>query len=315
MAISIWRWLKIRFVVYLIRVLSGFRMRRIAKQDLLVSDDITPRRIRIPSRDKGRYILGDLYYPPGTSSSSTPEKKPVLVNWHGSGFVLPCLGSDRPFCARVARETGAIVLDADYRKAPENPFPAAVNDVEDTLRWVASQSEEFDASRIAVSGFSAGGNLALVASSSIRQELSSIGLQIPIVAALYPVTDISIDPATKTVPNPVRPIPANIAGLWDDAYTPDSAIRKDPRVSPSLAEPSAFPDTVVILTCEGDTLAPEAIALASRLEETNRTVVNKTFPNMPHAFDKGCKEGTKESEHRDVAYNLVIRSLKDALKL
>ncbi|KAH8203143.1 hypothetical protein TruAng_002664 [Truncatella angustata] len=314
-SISIWRWLHIRFVVYLFRIIATFRLRSLAKRDLLLSDDIEPRRVRLPSRDQGRFINGDLYYPPGLSGSLSHGKRPVLVNWHGSGFVIPCFGSDRLFCARVAREAGIVVLDADYRKAPENPFPAAVNDVEDTLRWIASRPDQFDVTRVAVSGFSAGGNLALVASSSLRPDLSRFGVKIVVVAALYPVTDLSIDSAAKKVSNPVKPIPASIAALWDDAYAPDRALRKDPRVSPSLAEPSSFPETVVIIASEGDTLSPEANALAANLQETNRTVVNKTLPGMAHAFDKGCLENTKEWHQREIAYSTVIRSLQVALKV
>ncbi|KAI0174859.1 Alpha/Beta hydrolase protein [Pestalotiopsis sp. NC0098] len=310
--IGLWRWLRMRLSVYLMRFILGFRMRSVAKRDLLRFGEMKPRRVRIPSRDAGRDIIGDLYYPPGDSTAVT--KRPVLVNWHGSGFVIPSLGSDRVFCARFARETGAIVLDADYRKAPENPYPAATNDVEDTLKWIASKPDEFDGARVAVSGFSAGGNLALVAASTFREDLARHGVHITAVAALYPVTDLSIDPESKKVPNPVRPIPPKIAAVWDDCYTPDSTLRADPRVSPSLAEPSLFPNSTTIITCDGDTLSPEANALASRIEETGKVVVHKTLPGMPHGFDKGCAEGSPQEEQREIAYSLVIRTLQAALK-
>ncbi|KAK9773089.1 putative Alpha/Beta hydrolase protein [Seiridium cardinale] len=312
---GIWRWLKLRAVVYLFRFISNFRLRQVAKQDLLLAGDIQPRRVYIPSRDPRRDIIGDLYYPPDLSSSSSPNKRPILVNWHGSGFIIPSLGNDRAFCAQVARETGIIVLDADYRKAPENPFPAAINDVEDTLKWISTRPDEFDASKVAVSGFSAGGNLALVASSSLRQGLDDAGINIVAVAALYPVTDLSLDPVAKKVPNPVRPMPAVFAVIWEDCYAPDASQRSDPRISPSLAATASFPETVAIITAEGDTLSPEAIALALALEKTDKTVVNKTMPGMPHGFDKGCTKGTKEWDQREIAYYLVIHSLREAFKL
>ncbi|ETS78150.1 hypothetical protein PFICI_10212 [Pestalotiopsis fici W106-1] len=312
--IGIWRWLRIRLTVYLIRFILGFRMRSVAKRDMIRFGEMKPRRVRIPSRDPGRFIVGDLYYPTGESGTTTSAKRPILVNWHGSGFVLPCHGSDRVFCTRFARETGFVVLDADYRKAPENPFPAAVHDVEDTLKWIASKPDEFDATRVAVSGFSAGGNLALVAASTLRQDLVKFGVHVLAVAALYPPTDLSIDAASKKVPNPVKPIPAGTAAMFDDCYTPESTLRMDPRVSPSLAEPSLFPLSTTIITCEGDTLAPEAKALASRIEEAGKAVVHKTLPGMPHGFDKDCTDGSPQSEQREVAYSLVIRTLQAALK-
>lgn len=314
-SLSIWRRVQVRIVIYLFRILTRLQRKKLLKLDQLVGYDTKPIRVLIPSRDQGRAIIGDLYYPPGLTGSSPAEKKSVIVNWHGSGFVLPCFGGDRVWCSRVARETGAIVLDADYRKAPEDPFPAAVNDVEDALKWIASKPDDFDTSRVAVSGFSAGGNLALVAASSLRQGLSHAGLQIQCVAAFYPVTDLSIEATSKNVPNPIQPIPGSIASQWDDAYTPDASDRLDPRVSPSLAEPSSFPDTVVIITAEGDTLWPEAVALAEKIRETDRTVISDNLPGMHHAFDKGCEEKSKQWDQREIAYSTAIRALRDALKL
>ncbi|KAF2185674.1 alpha/beta-hydrolase, partial [Zopfia rhizophila CBS 207.26] len=254
-----------------------------------------------------------LYYPPGHSASLSARATPILVNWHGSGFIFPLLGSDSLFCARVARDTGLLVLDADYRKAPETPFPGPLHDVEDALRWVATQPKRFDLTRVAVSGFSAGGNLALVAASALKRTL--VDLTIPVVVAIYPVTDLSIKPEAKTVPNPRKPTSPHIANLFNDCYAPDKAIRTDPRVSPSLADPADFPPTVAILTCEGDNLAPEANALADKLGDGQRKVVNRTLKAVHHGFDKGAKKGTNEWDQREKAYTLTVKTLKEALNL
>lgn len=271
-------------------------------------------RLTIPSRDPGRHIAADLYLPDIKSSSPTP----VLVNWHGSGFVLPNLGEDAAYCAYVARTTGIAVLDADYRKAPENPFPAALHDVEDVLCWVASQPERFAVDQIALSGFSAGGNLALVASSllSLKERLD-----IKAVVAFYPPTDLSIAPEAKRAPKPRRPIPARMARFFDECYIQDwTTSRKDPRVSPSYAEKDAFPPTVVIITCEGDTLAPEADALAEKLNDggssssrRRRRVVHRRLKDVGHGFDKMGREGSLERKMRDGTYALVGEVLKEVL--
>lgn len=102
--------------------------------------------------------------------------------------MIPSLGSDMPFCSQMCRATGVIVIDANYCKAPENPFLAALHDVEDVIRWVLSPSEKFDPSRVVQSGFSAGANLALVASSSLafsQQEKSKGGNTFPTVIAIF----------------------------------------------------------------------------------------------------------------------------------
>ncbi|KAH7009693.1 Alpha/Beta hydrolase protein [Ilyonectria destructans] len=267
--------------------------------------------VYIPSRDPGRSIKAWLYSPPDSTASQT--KKPILINWHGSGFIIPSFGQDVTFCSHVARETGAMVLDADYRKGPEDPFPAAVYDVEDTLKWVASQPEQFDLDRVAVSGFSAGANLALVAASTLRKQLPQI--QIPIVVAVYPPTNIAADPASKTVPNPIKPIPTSVAAIFNDCYVPEAELRVDPRVSPMFAEPALFPATVAIFTCEGDILAPEGIALAEKLDDGQRKLININLKGTPHAFDKGCEPGTNEWEQREYMHKISVENLKEALGL
>ncbi|KAL1970756.1 hypothetical protein VTN77DRAFT_2590 [Rasamsonia byssochlamydoides] len=272
-------------------------------------------RLQIPSRDAGRYIPAELYLPP--SEEATKSKLPVLINWHGSGFVLPDLGSDTAYCAHIARSTGIAVVDADYRKAPENPFPAALHDVEDVIRWVVGQPERFDSSRIALSGFSAGGNLALVAaSSSLKQRLSlPVEVAIQAVVAFYPPTDLSIAPEAKISPNPRRPIPALMARFFDACYIPEGVSNKDPRISPSYADKDAFPQTVVIITCDGDTLAPEADALAAKLDDGRRRVVHRQMKGVGHAFDKTREEGSPERKLRDESYALVDEVLREVLKV
>lgn len=88
----------------------------------------------IASRDAGRTIKVNVYQP---AKSAKPS--PVLVNLHGSGFILPAHGSDDLFCREISRETAYTVLDVQYRLAPENPFPAALNDAEDVINWVLGQ--------------------------------------------------------------------------------------------------------------------------------------------------------------------------------
>ena|ERR1700761_5027410 len=72
-----------------------------------------------------------------------------------SGFIFPSLGTDTEFCALLASRVGCIVLDCDYRKAPEYPFPAAYEDAQDIVTHVASHSSSFDAGRLTMGGFSA----------------------------------------------------------------------------------------------------------------------------------------------------------------
>lgn len=305
------QYIRLKIIVLALRTFVGWQQAQRMKRDLVLSEDITRSQLRIPSRDDGRFIDAWLYYPPSYSAVSS-QTWPILVNWHGSGFVIPSLGSDRAFCARIARDAGIVVLDADYQKGPETPFPGALHDVEDTLKWVGGQITKYDLTRVALSGFSAGGNLALVAASAMRNNLDTI--RIPVVIAVYPPTDLSIDPGAKSVPSPCKPIPAAVARVFDDCYVPDKLLRADPQVSPALANSALFPDTVAIFTCSGDNLSPESNALAQKLIDGKRTIVNMTLENVHHAFDKGCIKGTNEWHQRELLYSTSARILQEAFQ-
>ena len=93
--------------------------------------------------------------------SHSPNQASRKPSTNPSQFIFHLHGSDDIFCRRVAAETHYTVLDIEYRLAPEHPFPAAPHDAADALKYVLSRPDLYDNSRIAVSGFSAGGNLAL----------------------------------------------------------------------------------------------------------------------------------------------------------
>lgn len=309
-------YLRLKFFVTLLRTVLIFQSWYPLRRDRLLAQrsylSVRKQRVRIPSRDLGRYIDGDLYNPEGSDSGP----KPVLVNWHGSGWVLPLLGSDELFCKRVAYETGICVLDADYRKAPETPFPGPLNDVEDALRWVATKQDLFDSKRVALSGWSAGAQLALVAATELRTKVfkPSCILDIVAVVAFYPETDLAVAPETKTVPNPIKAHPPFMLHFFHDCFVPDKSMRADPLVSPSRADPASFPSTVAILTCEGDTFAPEALELAEKLDDGKREVVVKNLEGVHHGFDKGAERGTKEWDRREEAYGLAVECLRKVFK-
>jgi acetyl esterase/lipase len=304
-------WLKIRVTIVrlTVRIMISFIMRR--DRALVSSMPITKTQLHIPSRDTNRTILADLYSP-STHALDSKTPTPVLLNWHGSGFFVSLHGIDALFCATVAQETSMLVLDLGYRKAPEHPYPAAVEDVEDALLWVAAQPKRFDLAKVAVSGFSAGANLALVAATHLRSKLADT-IQIPIVLALYPWTDLSIAPDKRVIPKPVRAIsPAQIS-MMTDCYLPDKSLCTDPKVSPGLAPVEAFPETVVVVTCEGDTLGPEGVDLGKRLKEAGRKVVSFEARELHHGWDKGCKEGSRDEKEREAAYAVCVEALKESL--
>ncbi|KAI4633210.1 hypothetical protein J4E80_000573 [Alternaria sp. BMP 0032] len=101
------------------------------------------------------------------------RKYPVVINFHGGGFVLGTAHDDARWCGVVVEEVGAVVVSVDYRLAPENPFPTAVEDGADAVLWLAQHAEELmlDADRFAISGFSSGGNMSFTVPLCLQGEL------------------------------------------------------------------------------------------------------------------------------------------------
>lgn len=332
---SLYQSLRLRTFVFVFRLLLRWRTAAHIRRDSdvlpLVEAGVRKQRIQIPSRDPGRFIAADLYLP--LDKNGDPPRLPVLVNWHGSGFIFPLLGTDAYFCTRMARDAGVAVLDADYRKAPEHPYPAAIDDAEDTLRWVASPSatasaSHWDPRRVAVSGFSAGGHIAAVAASHLKQKLEKeappLGLRIEVLLSIYGSADLATEGAAKKKPLPhLRAHAPWILDMFAEAYAPDPPFsRADPAVSPAFADPGAFPPTAAFLTCEGDNLRWEIEALVERLKEGGandggeREVHYKMLEGVCHAFDKGIKEdggGSLLWIRREESYVWAASLLKDTL--
>ncbi|RTE85077.1 hypothetical protein BHE90_000338 [Fusarium euwallaceae] len=296
-----WQYLRLKAIVSLIRFFNYLGNRR----HLQPSPSCDRKQIRIPSRQLGRFIDGWVYYPPNYNKD---QPRALVINWHGGGYVMPNLGQDHSFCEQVAREANVLVLDADYRKGPEHPFPGAAEDAEDTLRWVQSQPRIFDLDHVALSGFSSGANLALVASSELRREFKDINIKA--VYPFYPGTDLSIPTETKSVPEPIAPIPAWAQYVFTDSYFPRLEDRKSPKASPIYAEESSFPPHILLFVCSGDILCPEAEVFGQKLAQAGCDIEVVKVEGAGHGFDKDAMARVFKSEEKKMAYGKVIKSLK-----
>jgi len=265
---------------------------------------------RIPSRDQGRTIKAYIYRP---SNSSKPG--PVLINFHGSGFILPRHGEDDIYCRRISSEAGLTVVDASYRLAPEHPFPAAIHDTEDVVRYILGQPEVYDLRNVFISGSSAGGNLALTAAATIFPKDTFRAA-----ISFYPVADVARIPSTRAQPD--QSLPAGISPftfkVMFDCYLQDPKIdRKDPLVSPQWASTDALPDNLMILTAAGDTLCSEGEDYAEKCRQGGKTVVTKRFEGVTHAWDNNpkIKPGSVEEQRRTEAYGMVVDFLRNLVIL
>ncbi|KAG4441712.1 hypothetical protein IFR05_002791 [Cadophora sp. M221] len=290
-------YLRLKSVATLIRLPVAFKA--LTSNSGPIPDEI----IRIPSRDSGRGIKAHVY-----KAAQDKYPTPVLINFHGSGFVFPSHGDDDEFCRYISDNTMYTVVDVAYRLAPEHPFPSALEDVEDAIRWVISQPAHYDLSCLSISGFSAGANLALVASASSfpRGTVKSV-------IAYYPPVDIAQDPYLKVAPDPAgNPIPASIARIFNECYIPKGVDPKDPRISPTFLPLDQFPASLFMITCGRDSLAPEAEELAARLTRVpGIEVLQKRVEGCDHAWNLDTKEGTPQDEAKKETYAMTAEFLKN----
>ena len=223
----------LRFVLSITRLLD-VRIGLVPK-----SESIRPRhKFLVPSsKCKDRNIEVHLYYPSSTKDEDYPI--PVHVNFHGSGFCLPCFGTDAELCTYIANRVGCVIVDADYAKAPRHPHPTAINDAHDVLAFIASKPETFDHQRVSVGGYSSGGNIAMLAAVSLPE---NIPLSIKAIVAWYAPTDLS-----KTGKKDVPWLVKRIHRATRQCYLPPWKDSRDPKISPLFEESALFPPTTLIV--------------------------------------------------------------------
>lgn len=209
---------------------------------------------------------------------------PVLVYFHGGGWVLGDLNMSDYTCRCLANDGKCIIVSVDYRLAPEYKFPAAVEDAYTAITWVNDNAEAIggDRDRLGVIGDSAGGNLAAAVSLMARdKQTPSLAIQI----LIYPVTHYNFNTESyqKFGSGKFGLTTEEMIWFWHH-YLPDKNDGQNHYASPILAEdltqlPSAF-----IITAEYDILRDEAEAYAHRLQQAGVSVHLKRYAGTIHSF-------------------------------
>ena len=208
--------------------------------------------------------------------------RPIIVWYHGGGFVIGDLETADRTCRKLATHTGALVISVDYALAPEKPFPAGPEDCFNALRWVVDNAASLggDPSRVAVAGDSAGGNMAAVTALRARDEGIALRFQL----LVYPVTDCTMTSASYAENAEGYLLTADSMGWFIDHYLPGGADPKDPRVSPLFADDLRGLAPALVITAEFDPLRDEGEAYAERLKEAGNDVELKRFDGQIHGF-------------------------------
>ncbi len=193
---------------------------------------------------------------------ATPGPHPIVVYFHGGGFVLGDAASDEPFCRDMCRRTGMLVVSVGYRHAPEHRFPAAAEDGYAATRWIAEHAAELGGrpGPVTVAGWSAGGNIAAVTCQLARDRG---GPRISGQLLVCPVTDSDFSRPSYTENGTGYFLTSSLMYWFFDIYC-SPADRTDPRVAPLRGKLEGLPPAFVV-TCEFDPLRDEGVAYAEAL--------------------------------------------------
>jgi acetyl esterase/lipase len=214
-------------------------------------------------------------YRPGRGDSGG---RPLIVNFHGGGFVLGDLRLVDWLCSNVAVTVGAVVMSVDYRLAPRHRFPAAVDDSYAAVVWAAEHRAELGADGpLGVMGESAGGNLSAVVCLLARDRG---GPAIAHQALLYPPTDMA-SPTVATADTLIIPEPEIRA--YGRHYLGDADPR-DSRASPLLAEDHSRLPPALIQVAEHDPLRDQGARYAAALRAAGVPVRLTEYVGMPHGY-------------------------------
>ncbi len=249
----------------------------------------------------------DLTYPTGGGTQPvrvyTPEglrgPLPVIVFYHGGGWVLADIGAYAASATALARKADAIVVSVEYRHAPENKFPAAHDDAFNAYKWVLANAPQWsgDPGRVAVAGESAGGNLALNVAIMARDAKVRAPLH---VLAIYPVAGTDLTTPSYVKNEHALPL-SRPAMEWFFANTvKDGADKGDPRLNLVKADLKALPPTT-ILTAEIDPLMSDGQALADAMKAAGDTVTYRNYEGVTHEFFGTAAVVRKAEQAQDFA--------------
>lgn len=227
----------------------------------------------------GRNLDARLYVPEGAG-----ERPPLTLYFHGGGWVIGTIETHDATCRAIAQKSGSAVLSIAYRLAPEHRYPAAAEDCYDALLWASANGASLgiDATRLAVAGDSAGGNLAAAVAIMARDRA---GPTLRHQLLIYPVTDqdYSTQSYTENGDGNYYLSTEGMRWFWShylgDAKTEDAPLAAVLRTGDLSSLPPA-----TVITAEYDPLRDEGIAYAEKLKAAGVSVDAVTAPGMIHGF-------------------------------
>jgi len=241
-----------------------------------------------------------------------PESKenlPIIVFYHGGGFVIGNLQSHDKVCRRTCKMNQAIVVAVDYRLAPEHKFPAAAEDSYDATKWVAENIKEYggDPSQLIVMGDSAGANLATVTAIQARDlGTPKIALQI----LVYPTVDARMQHPSITTNGEGYILTKELMEWFLNHYSNTTADKLNPLMSPLLSNDLSNLPPALVQTAEFDPLRDEGKDYAEKLKAAGNEVQYTNYEGLIHTYFTMPKvHNTCLVAHEEIA-NFIANTLK-----
>jgi acetyl esterase len=221
-----------------------------------------------------------IYRGRGTNAA---DRLPAYLYFHGGGWSVGDLDTHDVTCRQIANDARCAVVAVDYRLAPENPFPAAVDDAEAALTWLAAEAAALgvDGNRIAVGGDSSGGNLAAVTAIAAR-ERGGPALRLQVL--VYPVVDLRLDQASYVTRGSGYTLSSKSMRYYRSAYVPDPRDWEDWRAAPLRAPSLRGLPPAIVVTAGHDPLCDEGTAYAERLRAEGVAVDHRHYAGQMHGF-------------------------------
>lgn len=231
-----------------------------------------------------------------TPTSASSEPGPLLVLFHGGGFIYGDLDSHDASARFLAEQSGVRVLAVEYRLAPEAPFPAAYDDAIAIFRWVVEHAGEVsaDPGRIGVGGDSAGGNLATGVALAVTEACAFQLL-------IYPVTQFDGETESRRRFRAGYYLTSDFIDLAGSSYVPAGTDPRDPRLSPLYADVPEGVAPAYIATAGFDPLRDEGEAYAEKLSAAGVKVESSRFTDQIHGFFNVLVARSSRSATADVA--------------
>ena len=233
--------------------------------------------------------------------------KPVVVFFHGGGWVVGSLETHDQVARKLANEIDAVVVSVDYRMGPEDRFPAAVDDSFAALQWAHSEAVAIggDPERLVVAGDSAGGNLAAIVAQMARTSGPRLRFQL----LVYPVTDYEFTSSSMEENAEGYYLTRDMMRWFFDRYLNGPAEADDPRVSPLRNPDLTGLPPAFVLTMEYDPLRDQGVAYGDAMRNAGNHVESITYPGLFH----GCFGMDEMIEAAKVPFADAVAAVRSAV--